>query len=134
MANEQNLIDAAHRSQSEVRENGRKGGIASGRSRLRKKHGKELLRALLEMPETDERIIAELERLGIVPKDATNEVALHIRQIEKAKRKADTNAYKAVLAAAGLTKDEETGNTTTIQVVVSSKDEAAKIADIGKIG
>lgn len=131
MANEQNLRTPTT---AEAREIGRKGGIASGRARLRKKHGKELLRALLEMPETDERIIAELERLGIAPKDATNEVALHVRQLEKAKRKADTNAYKAVLQAAGLTKEEETGNGTTVNVIVTSQDEANKIADIGKLG
>ena len=57
MANPQNLKTPTS---SEARELGRKGGIASGRSRLRKKHGKELLRALLEMPETDPRILEEM--------------------------------------------------------------------------
>lgn len=132
--NEQNLIRNEDRTPSELREITRKGGIASGRSRLRKKHGKELLRALLEMPETDERIISELERLGIVPKDATIEVALHVRQLEKAKRKADTNAYKAILQAAGLTSDEDQGKSTTLNVIVSSQNEFDKIASIGKIG
>ena len=37
MANEQNLIPGSARSQSESRENGRKGGIESGKSRRRKK-------------------------------------------------------------------------------------------------
>ena len=37
MANEQNLIPGTKRSQSESRENGRKGGIESGKSRRRKK-------------------------------------------------------------------------------------------------
>ena len=37
MANEQNLIPGTKRSQSESRENGRKGGIKSGESRRRKK-------------------------------------------------------------------------------------------------
>ena len=37
MANEQNLIPGTERSQSESRENGRKGGVKSGESRRRKK-------------------------------------------------------------------------------------------------
>lgn len=46
MANEQNLI--RHRSPSEARENGRKGGIASGKSRRERKTLKELLLLALE--------------------------------------------------------------------------------------
>ena len=119
---------------SEARERGRKGGLASGRSRLRKKHGRELLRALLDMPEKDPRILEEIAKLGILDKDATNEVVMHARQLEKAKRKADTNAYKAILTAAGYTQDEDTRGGLTLNVVVASQEEAAKIADIGKIG
>lgn len=107
MANEKNLIDTAHRTKSEVREIGRKGGIASGKARLRKKHGRELLRILLSMPETDERLLEEMEALGIVSKDATSEVVMHARQIQKAKRKADTVAYNAIMKAAGYI-DEDT--------------------------
>lgn len=126
MANEQNLIPFNKRTENETRELGRKGGRASGKSRLRKKHGKELVRALLEMKEADPRIIEELERLGINASEITNEVAMHIRQIEKAKRKADTNAYKAVNRAAGYTDDDEKGGT-TVQIVISK--EAAAAAD-----
>ena len=126
MANEQNLIPFSERTESEQREIRRKGGKASGKARLRKKHGKELVRALLEMKEADPRIIEELERLGINASEITNEVAMHIRQIEKAKRKADTNAYKAVNQAAGYTDDDEKG-TATVQIVISK--EAAAAAD-----
>ena len=131
MANPQNLIPGQH---PLTVEEASKGGKASGRSRLRKKHGKELLRALLEMPETDPRILEEMRALGIVDKDATNEVVLHARQLSKAKRKADTLAYKAILQAAGFTRDEDHGNGTTVNVIVASKDEADKIASIGNIG
>ena len=126
MANEKNLIPFDKRTENETRELGRKGGKASGKARLRKKHGKELVRALLEMKEADPRIIEELERLGINASEITNEVAMHIRQIEKAKRKADTNAYKAVNQAAGYTDDDEKG-TATVQIVISK--EAAAAAD-----
>lgn len=73
----------------------------SAQSRLAKKHGKELVRALLEMKETDPEMIKAMEALGFSPKGLTNEIVMHARQIEKAKRKADTKAYTAVQKAAG---------------------------------
>lgn len=89
------------RTEDEARELGRRGGIASGKARLRKKHGKELVRALLEMKETDPRLVEDMMKLGLAENDITNEVVMHIRQIEKAKRKADTSAYNAVNKSAG---------------------------------
>ena len=50
MANKQNLIPNSERSPSEVRENGRKGGKASGETRRRKKEMRERLEILLSMP------------------------------------------------------------------------------------
>ena len=99
--NEDNLIPIQSRTTSEQRAIQKAGGIASGKSRLRKKHGRELVRAILEMKETDPRIIDEMVRLGLNKTDLTNEVVMHVRQIEKAKRKADTKAYNSVNKAAG---------------------------------
>lgn len=118
--NEQNLIPLSDRTKSEQREIARKGGIASGRARLAKKHGRELVRALLAMPETDERLLAEIEALGIAPKDATSEVVMHARLIQKAKRKADTEAYKAINKAAGYM-EEEAGAGNTFKVVITQE-------------
>lgn len=47
MANEQNLIYGDMRSKSEARENGRKGGVNSGKSRRQRKLAKDLMIALL---------------------------------------------------------------------------------------
>lgn len=110
--NEQNLRPV--RSKEEARERGRKGGIASGKARLAKKHGRELVRALLAMPETDERLIKEMVALGINPKDISSEVVMHARQIGKAKLKADTMAYKAVQAAAGYQDPDEANGATFV--------------------
>ena len=101
--NEENLIPIQSRSTSEQRAIQSKGGINSGKARLRKKHGKELVRAILEMKESDPRIIEEMKKLGLNEKDLTNEVVMHVRQVEKAKRKADTKAYISVNKAAGYT-------------------------------
>ena len=108
--NEQNLIPTSQRSKSEARELGRKGGKASGEARRLKKKGRDLLRLLLDMPETDQQIVEAISKTGIAPADITNEVALHARQIEKAIRKADTKAYSAILKAAGYDTNDITIN------------------------
>lgn len=46
--NEQNLIPNSKRSPKEVRENGKKGGINSGKARRRKKEFRELFEKMLE--------------------------------------------------------------------------------------
>ena len=49
MANEENLIPASQRSKSEARENSKKGGIASGASRRRKKALRTALKEAMTM-------------------------------------------------------------------------------------
>ena len=129
--NEQNLRTPTS---AEAREIGRKGGIASGKARLAKKHGRELVRALLSMPEADPRVLEEIQKAGILTKDVTNEVAMHVRQLQKAKAKADTNAYNAVLKAAGYLAEDQNLNitATTTQVIVSSPETAEHLANLRK--
>ena len=50
MANEKNLRPGSMQSKSEVRENGRKGGIASGQARRRKKTLSELAKMTIQHP------------------------------------------------------------------------------------
>ena len=106
MSNPENLIPFDKRTESEQREIRRKGGIASGKARLKKKAGKELVRAILAMKEKDGQIQDEIRKEGIVDADMTKEVAMHVRQIQKAIRKADTKAYSTIMKAAGYTEDE----------------------------
>ncbi|MCR5071199.1 MAG: hypothetical protein K6A62_04660 [Bacteroidales bacterium] len=110
--NDENLIPTSKRSKSETRELGHRGGIASGRSRRIKSRGRQLVLDLLEGREADPQICAALEKEGVNPKDLTREVAMHLRQIDKAIRTADTKAYNAVLKAAGLTEDTVNVNPT----------------------
>lgn len=103
------------RTKEEAKERGRNGGLASGRSRLAKKHGRELVRALLAQRELDPQIVSDLAKAyGLPEKDITKEVAMHGRQMEKAIRKADTNAYKAVQAAAGYQDPDEANGATFV--------------------
>lgn len=125
MTNKQNLIPFTQRSEGEVREMNRKGGINSGKARLAKKRGRELMLAMLSMKETDPRVLAELaDAWGVDPKALTKEMALNARQVDKAIRKADTNAFTAVHRVAGTFEGEETAAGTTINIGLNVSQEA----------
>ena len=122
--NAQNLIPNSQRSPSELREQTRKGGIASGKARRLKKHGRELMLEMLAMKELDPRVVNEIASAwGVDPKAVTKEIAVNARQVDKAIRKADTFAFKAVHQVAGTLENTETTNN-TFSVTISP--EAAK--------
>ena len=118
----EDLIPFNQRSEAEVKEMNRRGGINSGKARLRKKHGRELMLALLQLKEPDPRVIAKLEELGVDAKDVTKEVAMQLRQIEQAIAKGDTQAFNAVNKLAGHLDDE--GTTNAAFIVNITKDTA----------
>ena len=127
MKGHENLIPTTQRSKAEARELGAKGGVNSGKSRLRKKHGRELMKELLRMKELDpEKVQMLAEMWGIDPKDLTKEMEMNIVQIEKAIGKADTFAFKTVHQVAG-TLDEDGNTGTTVNIIVSK--EAAEAAN-----
>ena len=114
-------------SKEEVREINRRGGINSGKSRLRKKHGRELMKEILKMKEIDPETAAKFaEAWGLDPKDVTKEMEMNMAQVDRAINKGDTLAFKEVHRVAGTFEDDEhTG--TTINIVVSDKSaQAAK--------
>ena len=80
MANEQNLIPASMRSKSEVRENSRKGGINSGKTRAERKTLRETLSYLLTQTDTD----------GVSYQDKAN-LALILKAM-----KGDSKAYEVM--------------------------------------
>lgn len=111
----------------EAREIGQKGGIASGKARRIKSRKRQLILDLLALRQPDEKIIADLQRYGVDTDDLTNEVALHLRQIDKAIRKGDTNAYREILKAAGILQEEinlGTKDRAAMQIVVGTPEAA----------
>ena len=76
MANEKNLIPNSERSPSEVRENGRKGGIASGAARRRKRSLKEAADYFLSLPVTDGELKERMNSLGVDAEDMDNQMAV----------------------------------------------------------
>ena len=98
MANEQNLRPCEYKlSQEEAK----RGGIASGKARREKKHGKELARLILAEGLKDEAVKDALRKAGHDTADMDNETAMLLRQIEKALKTGDTKAFAAVWKAAG---------------------------------
>lgn len=89
MPNEKNLIPNNQRSPNEVRENGAKGGIASGEARRKKRDIRRALEALLEK----DYFIEEYGTLS-------GAEAIAVRQMEKA-LDGDTKAFEVVRDSTG---------------------------------
>ena len=85
MANEKNLIPMDQRSQSEAREWGRAGGVASGAARRRKKSLSDLAKLIADNPASAEDKEA-LSQIGIEDEDATNNAKVVAAVFESAIR------------------------------------------------
>lgn len=83
MANESNLIPVTERSKEEARALSSKGGKASGATRRRKKSMKDAMNLLLSLP-VDEANMAKMERLGIDPNAADNQMLMLISAFQQA--------------------------------------------------
>lgn len=76
MPSVQNLIPFDQRTEEEAREAGRKGGIASGVSRRRKRDLREAAELYLSLPVTDKRQLTKLSKAGVEAEDADNQMAI----------------------------------------------------------
>lgn len=74
--NQQNLIPMDQRTESEARELGKLGGIASGAARRRRRALKEAADLYLSLPVADRRRWNALARRGIDPEDIDNQMAM----------------------------------------------------------
>lgn len=100
MANEQNLIPFSERSESEARENGRKGGINSGASRRRKRSLREAADLYLSMPVTDTDVWNGLSIDGIEPEDIDHQMAM-VAGLSRKAIKGDAKAAKVLVDIIG---------------------------------
>ena len=106
--NNENLIPNSQRSPSEVRENGRKGGIKSGQVRREQKTYREMAKAMLSATITDENILNELKAYGISEIDVK---AYTLLGMIKASGNGSHNAFDRLMILLG----EETQATTSEQ-------------------
>ena len=98
---------------------------------LAKKRGAELVRALLELNVSDPEILAMMMKAGFAKDVIKYELACTVRQMEKAIRKGDTNAYLAVMKMAGYDKTEINVNAKGT-VMFLPKDEIEGIQELAK--
>lgn len=109
--NEQNLIYGSMRSQSEARENGRKGGKASGEKRRQLRTMREELEALLSETVKDKN-----------GKEGTLQYSITAALIKKANG-GDVRAYEAIRDTIGQKPIEH------VEVAVPDRDELKRLAD-----
>ena len=100
MPNEKNLIPMDRRSQSEARELGRNGGIASGVSRRRKRSLKEAADLYLSLPVSDRKMWNKIARRGVDPDDIDNQMAMIIG-LTMAATAGDAKAAKIIVDLLG---------------------------------
>ena len=104
MANEQNLKPfTSDQNREEAAKNGRKGGVASGEARRRKRDAKEILEIFLSMQINNGKA-ANIEGIknfmDMQGKNITVEEAMHLKMVQKA-LKGDLNAYNMALSIIG---------------------------------
>ena len=105
--------------------NGRKGGKASARNNRLRKTGRELIREALAMKVNDPVVIKSIcDCFGVREKDLSHELAMTLRQIEKAEKKGDTFAYQQVMKAAGILDDNAGGQQVGLQINVGTQEAA----------
>ena len=102
MANEQNLIPfTSDQDREQAKKNGRKGGVASGEARRKKKAMKDAINMLLSLPLKDEKAKAYLEYLGFEKEDMDNQLGLVISMYKEAVAKGNVQAANWIRDTAG---------------------------------
>lgn len=104
MPNEQNLMPIqevnSNRTREQHSEDSRKGGIASGVSRRRKRSLKEAADLYLSLPVSDRRSWNRIARDGVDPEDIDNQMAMIIGLTARA-IKGDAKAAKVIVDLLG---------------------------------
>jgi hypothetical protein len=96
----ENLIDAAHRTEEELRQMTRNGGIKSGEARRRKKTMREALEMLMYKTELNEQTKQMLKAEGISEEDFNHQMVITRSLIAKAES-GDVQAYNAICGMIG---------------------------------
>lgn len=114
MAGVDNLIPFNKQTEEEQREKARKGGIASGEARRRKKTMKEQLDLLLSLPLKNPKARKLIENLGVNPDEIDNQMAISIAIMDKALKGSETafNTIRDTLGEKPNEKIEHSGEVT----------------------
>lgn len=107
MSNEQNIVPYQFRSGDEARENGAKGGVASGVARRRKRSLREAADLYLSMPVTDNRKWNQLAIDGVDIEDIDNQMAI-VAGLSRRAQDGDAKAAKVLVDIIG--KEDDSGD------------------------
>ena len=97
----ENLIDAAHRTEEELREMTRKGGTKSGEARRRKKTMREALEMMLFHTKLPEQTKQMLKAEGVKEADDFNHQMVITRSLIAKAESGDVQAYHAICSMIG---------------------------------
>lgn len=111
MPNEQNLVPI--QSTEEARERGRKGGIASGVSRRRKRSLREAVDLYLSLPVANRKKWNAIAKEGVDPDDVDNQMAMIIG-LTQAAINGDAKAAKLLFDLVG----DQSGESDEVKVVI----------------
>ena len=101
MANEQNLVPfTSDQDREKAKQNGIKGGIASGKVRREKRLIKDSIEMVLGLEVKNEKMKDQLRKLGIQDEDMTNQLALVVAMVNKG-LKGDTQAFNSLRDSIG---------------------------------
>ena len=106
MANEENLIPISERTKREQREIQKKGGIASGKARRRKRNMKEAADLFLSLPVSDKRKFNKAARRYVDAEDIDNQMLMIIGLVDAATG-GDARATKVVIDLIGESTPKE---------------------------
>lgn len=95
-----------NRSTEEAQENGRKGGIASGAARRRKRRMKEAADLFLSLPVTDTKTFNKMVKAGVSADDIDYQMAVIVGMTTKA-IKGDAKAAKILIDILGGSSEDE---------------------------
>ena len=110
--NDANLKPYNMRSKKEARENGRKGGIESGKARREKARLRKAAEQFANMPITDEEIRTELLEMGFEEEELINSLQLVYGLFRAAAYKGNVEAFREIKKLLG---EEDTPNTDTLE-------------------
>lgn len=135
MANESNLIPfTSEQSREEAKKNGRKGGIASGESRRKRKAFKEQIDYFLSLPFPDmtdnngNKIKDAFKNFGIEEEEIDNQMAMILSMWKNVIKKGDVSAFTALRDTVGERPSDKIEGSLTLSYEealkqVSNKDE-----------
>lgn len=111
------------RSSDEARENGRKGGIASGESRRKKRDLRETLEELLKTKLKDTELLEQFGKAGFAEKGMSMQDAVVAAMIRQAV-KGNVKAYREIRETLDKKDDTvESGNGATVNIVFADTSE-----------